>query len=131
MHDKRSIQRYVDMPIPIADIKAHTGADNRPASCSLRYTPTPSIDGRGFRGDTPMTLFPATPTTKSTPCGRGLSCHGFAHPLRAVAALSAAHLRATHSPDDMRFDIGNDTRTSRHKDMAAFASRFPSRLGIA
>lgn len=77
-------------------------------------------DGRGFRGDTPITLFPAAPTTKSTPCGRGVSCHGFAHPLRAAAALPAAHLRATHSPDDIRLGIGNDTRTLRHCDLSAY-----------
>ncbi len=49
----------------------------------------------------------------------GVPCHGFAHPLRAAAALSAAHLRATHSPDDMRIDIGNDTRTLRLHDYSA------------
>lgn len=49
----------------------------------------------------------------------GEPCHGFAHPLRAAASLSAAHLRATHNPDYMRLDIGNDTRTLRHKDKTA------------
>lgn len=52
-HADITIQRYVDIPTPLADIKAHTGADNRPAACSLRSATTPSIDGRGFRGDTP------------------------------------------------------------------------------
>lgn len=43
-----TIQRHVDMPTPLADIKAHTGADKRPASCCLRSTPTPRKMGEAF-----------------------------------------------------------------------------------
>lgn len=133
-HSDITIQRNVDMPTPLADIKAHNGADNRPAACSLRSATTPSKDGRGFRGVIALALRSAkTPHRHKLPTlvrafslRSGVPCHGFAHPLRAAAALSAAHLRATHSPDDIRLDITNDTRTYdiatyRHNDTSTQA----------
>lgn len=47
-HNDIMIQRHVDMPTPIADIMAHTGADRRPAACSLRYTSAPRKMGEAF-----------------------------------------------------------------------------------
>ena len=47
-HGDITIQRHVDMPTSLADIKAHTGADNRPAACSLRSATTPRKMGEAF-----------------------------------------------------------------------------------
>lgn len=107
--------RYADTPC------RHQGAHRgRQSPCGLQPTLRVNAEYRWAR----LSWRHPTGTNslrslEPSPCGRGLSCHGFAHPLRAAAALSAAHLRATHSPDDMRPDIANDTRTSRHTGLSA------------
>lgn len=110
--------RYVDMPTPLADIKTHTGADNHPAACSLRSASTPRKMGEAFVATPHRHKLPAV--VRAFSLRSGVPCHGFAHPLRAAVTLPAAHLRATHSPADIRFDIGNDTRTLRHCDLSAY-----------
>jgi len=108
------------MPTPLADIKAHTGADKRPASCCLRSTPTPRKMGDAFVA-TPQSHSLDKSAAEWTPCGRRcLATASLIHsapPLRY--RLHTSGRRTAPTSPTIQGLYG--TRISRHNDTSTQA----------
>lgn len=139
------------MPTQLADIKAHTGADNRPASCSLRSTSTPKKMGEAFVALSPWRFARRRPPTgtnslrslEPSPYGRGcLATASLIHsapPLRyrlhtsgrrtapTICALTSATIQGLY---DIRIKRHHDTSTQAppHTPSAARRHTTPLRL---